>query len=710
MKFPGFIGPAYTLDSVNVDAQRAVNIYPEIIESNAGKESQVAYYKNTPGLMPSITAGVGPIRCLHIDSIGRKWVVSGNKIMRLTNRGEREMVVSRIANSITNAIFNPGTNIDTTTDTIEDNAHERETGDKVTFTTDGTLPGGLSLLTDYYVIKVADDERQYASSLANALAGTQIDITSTGTGTLNEVPSAAGAPLFSDSEKLNLNTSVNYNTGVITSADHGLYTGLRVWVSTLGCPLPSPLANDIDYFVIRIDDDNYKLASSLTNAASGTGISLTETTSSHAIVQINVSESPSTNSDGDYIRVPATFDTSTGIVKAVSMSTLGDGTDSTTMFTDGLKSYIIYLDGVLLNTVFTDSYDDGAVVFPIGPASTHVTWIDGYFTINKVGTNKFFVSGLQDFKIDTLSFSSSEGSPDIVLGLESSNRFLYLFNELTTEVYYNSGNADFPFERIQGGFVQMGCLAKYSICKVEGSIMWLGRSESGQGVIFQINGTSLKRISTHAIEQAISGYADASTATAYSYHSEGHIFYVINFAEATWVYDVITGLWHERAYTNDAGTLERHRADVHLYDFKNGIHFMGDYENGKVYQLSDTTYQDDGQEITRLRTCPHISKENKRIFYSKLFLDMETGVGLNGDVLGSEPLVMMSYSDDGGHTWSDELTASIDVNMGAIGDYKKRMIWRRLGSSRDRIFRFKVTDPVKTIFINADLDFLIGRS
>jgi len=54
---------------------------------------------------------------------------------------------------------------------------------RVQLTTTTTLPAGLSLATDYYVIKVSDTTCQFATSYANAVAGTAINITDAGTGT-----------------------------------------------------------------------------------------------------------------------------------------------------------------------------------------------------------------------------------------------------------------------------------------------------------------------------------------------------------------------------------------------------------------------------------------------------------------------------------------------------------------------------------------------
>ena len=54
---------------------------------------------------------------------------------------------------------------------------------RVRLTTTTTLPGGLSLATDYYVIKVTDLTCKFATSYANAVAGTAVNITDAGTGT-----------------------------------------------------------------------------------------------------------------------------------------------------------------------------------------------------------------------------------------------------------------------------------------------------------------------------------------------------------------------------------------------------------------------------------------------------------------------------------------------------------------------------------------------
>jgi hypothetical protein len=64
--------------------------------------------------------------------------------------------------------------------------------------------------------------------------------------------------------------------------------------------------------------------------------------------------------------------------------------------------------------------------------------------------------------------------------------------------------------------------------------------------------------------------------------------------------------------------------------------------------------------------------------------------------------VMLRWSDDGGHTWSNEHWQG----MGKIGKYGTRTIWRRLGMTtklRDRVYEISGTDPVKITITGAEL-------
>jgi hypothetical protein len=244
---------------------------------------------------------------------------------------------------------------------------------------------------------------------------------------------------------------------------------------------------------------------------------------------------------------------------------------------------------------------------------------------------------------------------------------------------------------------------------MDNQVYWLGKDARGQGIVYKAAGYIGQRVSTHAIEWQMQEYADISDATGYTYQQDGHSFYVLNFpsADTTWVYDVATGAWHERAsFVN--GDFNRHRADNQM--FFNSTTVVGDYQNGKIYEFDLNVYADDGAPQKWLRSwraLPTGANNLSRTIQHAMQLDCETGVGLvTGQ--GSDPQVMLRWSDDGGHTFSNEHWKS----MGAIGKFGKRTIWRRLGATmkiRDRVYEVSGTDPVRIYIMGAEL-LLSGTS
>lgn len=366
-----------------------------------------------------------------------------------------------------------------------------------------------------------------------------------------------------------------------------------------------------------------------------------------------------------------------------------------------------------------------------------VTYLDGYFVYNEPDSQKIWITQLLDgTSVDPLDFASAEGSPDGVVAVNAIHRELWVFGTDTTEVWYDSGATDFPLTPIQGAFNETGCIAPYSVAKLDNSLFWLGNDPRGFGVVYRSNGYASQRVSTHAIEYAIQGYSDVSDAVAYTYQQEGHAFYVISFptGNATWVYDVATGAWHERAYLTN-GEFTRHRSNCQC-NFQSTT-LVGDYENGNIYKFDLDVYADNGATQKWLRSwraLPSGQNNLKRTAQHSLQLESESGVGLNGidpqdplegllatqlgeiiatatgdellvtvaTVEGANPRVMLRWADDGGHTWSNEHWTS----MGRIGQYGYRTIWRRLGMTqklRDRVYEVSGTDPVKIAIMGAEL-------
>ena len=343
---------------------------------------------------------------------------------------------------------------------------------------------------------------------------------------------------------------------------------------------------------------------------------------------------------------------------------------------------------------------------PDFPGAVTVGYLDGYFVFNEPNSQKVWVTQLLDgTSVDPLDFASAEGSPDGLVAVNVDHREAWLFGTDSIEVWYDAGQTDFPLTRIQGAFNEIGCVAAFSIAKLDNGLFWLGTDARGQGIVYRANGYTGVRVSTHAIEYAIAQYGNISDAIAYTYQQEGHAFYVLTFpsGNATWVYDVATQAWHERAGWNTApGQFTRHRSNCQCNFGGNTV--VGDYESGNIYTLDLNVYADNGgiqKWLRSWRALPTGQNNLKRTAQHSLQLDCESGTGLiTGQ--GSDPEIMLRFSDDGGHTWSNEHLSK----MGKIGEYYRRVFWRRLGMTlklRDRVYEVSMTDPVKTAIMGAEL-------
>lgn len=379
------------------------------------------------------------------------------------------------------------------------------------------------------------------------------------------------------------------------------------------------------------------------------------------------------------------------------------GTGPVSMSDNGTQIFIACNpDGFIYNTsteVFAEITD------PDFAGAVTVGYIDGYFVFNEPNSSRFWVTELLDgTSVKPLAFASAEGDPDNLVSLVVDHREVWLFGTNSVEVWYDAGTANFPLQRIQGAFNELGCIAPYSVAKMDNSVFWLGADARGRGIVYRTNGYKGQRISTHAVEWQIQQYTDISDALAYTYQQDGHTFYVLIFptANTTWVYDAATQAWHERAGW-DNGEFTRHRSNCQVV-YNNEI-IVGDYENGNLYAFDLTDYSDNGDIQKWLRTwraLPTGTNNLKRTSQHTLQIDCEAGVGIN-DGQGSNPQMMLRWSDDGGHTWSNEHWMS----MGKIGEYYNRAFARRMGMTlklRDRVYELSGTDPVKIAIMGAQLN------
>lgn len=338
--------------------------------------------------------------------------------------------------------------------------------------------------------------------------------------------------------------------------------------------------------------------------------------------------------------------------------------------------------------------------FPSGPIS-QIGYSDGFFIAVMRNSNIWQVSALEDATTwPPLATTSISVFPENIVSMVVDHRDVWIFGNKKSVVYTNAGAPIFPYAVIPGALMETGSVATYSAVQLDNSIFVLGGDERGAGIVSRTSGYGLQRVSTFAVEYAIQQYVAKfgptalSTAVAYSYQDSGHSFYMLRFplANATWCFDVATGLWHKRSYWN-AGTHLAHLSTCHAYAF--GQHLVGDWNSGNIYVMSIQNLTDNGNVIRRERVAPPISTENQWIFFSKLEIDLETGLGpipplLDGNGDPREPQLQLSWTGDNGHTWSNEHT----LNCGAAGQYKRRAIRRRMGKDRTRSFKIVCTDPI----------------
>lgn len=296
--------------------------------------------------------------------------------------------------------------------------------------------------------------------------------------------------------------------------------------------------------------------------------------------------------------------------------------------------------------------------------------LDGYF-IFEDGTESFFINTtpFNGANYDALDFASAESNPDNIKRVFVDHREVFLFGEETTEIWYNSGDADFPFERAPGGVNEKGIASRWAVDRADNTVFFLDHN----GIARRIGESyGNQRISTHEVESA---FGPLSTSSGMAFVDRGHEFFALNFSNGTWVYDSATGLWHERkSWTENRWRME-HKC------FCYGKNLFGDFENGNIYESSDSVYTENGSLILAEAIFPPINFDGQKFRVSQIQIDLLQGT--SGDI-------RLWISNDG-ENWRDAGIRS----MGALGNTDARCIWRSLGQHRNLHVRFTISDSVE---------------
>lgn len=291
------------------------------------------------------------------------------------------------------------------------------------------------------------------------------------------------------------------------------------------------------------------------------------------------------------------------------------------------------------------------------PPVSGVTYIDGYFVWPVFESDQFIISALTDgLSYDPLDVATVEGDPDDIIGVVNLQRELQFFGSKTIEIWFNSGNADFPFERSPNAFIERGCRDRDSIIKIDNSVQFMGDDL----IVYRLNGYQPVRISNHAIEFKT---APAAWFRAFTQTCEGAKWYVLNTDVGCWAYEMSTGAWAERRSLG----YDNYRASCAVQAY--GQTILGDAYSGKLYTQSLDVQTEDGNVIPVEITLPDIQTDRQKATLYSFEMYCETGVGVAAD---PDPQVIMQYSKDGGRTFSNEMSRT----LGAVGEYLTRCIWR----------------------------------
>lgn len=348
--------------------------------------------------------------------------------------------------------------------------------------------------------------------------------------------------------------------------------------------------------------------------------------------------------------------------------------------------------------------------------ATHCTCIDTYFLVNNPQTNEYHWSSPGDgLAWPGLNVSMKIGKPDNIVGLIDCTNMLWAFGLRSVEVHYDTGDyANGVWQRYEGAIIEVGCMSPYSIARYANNVFWLGSDKDGTVGVFSNQGMAPARISTRGIEQIVQSFDKYDDCLAFCYAQAGHAFYVMHFqsADRTFVFDIVTGSWHERTFLLKAdGTLHRWRGQFAAFNWSRNL--LGDNSGDAIYWSDTETYANDNPDgsgvnyIRCVKTSPIGFQNGVWVRYNSLQVILQQGVGLpenTADGVGLDPQCMIAFSNDSGTTWSTERAVSI----GRRGEYGRRSRLTNLGTSRNRVWRLAITDPVPVIIVGLMADITAG--
>ena len=703
----GFVGASYEAPSIYQDMQECINWYPEVDPTKPqGSRGVIALYP-TPGLTSIVALSAqAEVRGMRTLSGGNYMVAVCGAYVYVLNSTFTPTIVGQLNSSSGRVgITDNGLNV-YITDGVYRYTWRISTPNSAIF--QGTISGNTLTITRVISGTIAINQSLFGLGVPNetvitAGSGTSWTINNTATiSTAIQMNSATVAAVIT--------ASIATSTLTVTAVASGtLYPGQTIQGSTVtGNTIITALGSGtVLSATIATGGTGYAVNDTITilGGVYGSSPATYTVTSVSAGVVTGLTQTFAGSYTSNPVNPASTSSNNVGSGLTLTL-TFGTGTGNTGNYVVSGSQTVTSRTMYALNFSVIPS-SDGAF-----SGATVVDIVDNYFVYNYPNTQQWAASNILSPITYGLSYASKFTGPDNLVSLICDHGQVYLLGENTSEVWADVGTFPFAFQRIPGSSSQQGIAAPFSIARLGNSFAYLSKNNRGQAEIVIMNGYFPTRISTHAVENTLVDQ-NISDAVAYTYQLEGHETYVISFPtlDLTWAYDVTTSLWHKWLWVDSNNVYHRHRTQCSA--LFQGVVLAGDWQNGQIYKLDLTNYTDNGDTIRRLRRAPHLVSDLQREYFEELQIQFQPGVGLtgittplNGEVVGANPQAMLRWSNDGGSTWSSEHWASI----GLIGKYQNRIIWRRLGWSRDRIFEVVVTDPIKAVIVSANLKATVGEN
>jgi len=335
----------------------------------------------------------------------------------------------------------------------------------------------------------------------------------------------------------------------------------------------------------------------------------------------------------------------------------------------------------VISTTAVSSYPDADL-----PSNVNsVTFLEG-FLLFSIADGRYFASELNSTDINALSFATAESRSDGLRRVIVRGNISYAMGETTIEPWKNIGTSPFPLQR-SPTVMQVGLLTTMAVAGFEDSWNAPTFFVSSDRRVMALAGYETSPVSTPDVERFLSA-STASTVEVSAYVWKGRSFIAVSSDAGSWVYDVTAKGWHERGSTGAT----RWRAKLSFVS--SGQWVFGDVLSGDLLVMSDTLTENGAAIGGFVQTGP------LKDFPSRI------ATKLSADFTEAAITIYVSWSHDGGKTWSTELQRSI------TDAEKWPMAVANLGLSTQAgiIAKFRWEGPQDFSFMGATATRLFGEA